>query len=156
MSNVTLKEFDQEEWWDYVRLLCPGMTREDLHRGVGAVSGREAKDGAAMSSLLIPKEPRLELPKLTALAENQPCFLRVPDVCNGGGPTTVWAHSNMSRHGRGSHRKSDDCFGCFACMPCHYWLDFGPAPRADKEEAFVRAMERTMRYLWMTGKVRVT
>ncbi len=108
-----------------------------------------------MSLLLLPKDKRLELPALTRLANGAPCSLLVPDVCCGRDETTVWCHSNMSRHGRGAFHKSHDCYGALGCVACHHWLDFGKATRAEKEEAFQRGMERTLFWLWSEGKVRV-
>jgi hypothetical protein len=107
-------------------------------------------------SVPIPKETRLVLPALTDSAEGEPCTFLIENVCDGGGPTSVWCHSNMSRHGRGLHRKADDCFGAIGCAKCHYWYDFGnTATRAEKEEAFMRAFERSLRYLWFTGRLRI-
>lgn len=108
-----------------------------------------------MSDLAFPKNERLEIPGWTEMAHNEPCMLQIPDVCEGRKETSVWAHSNMSRHGRGSNRKSDDCFGSIACYVCHFWLDYGPATRAEKEEALIRGFERSIRHLIVVGKLTV-
>lgn len=108
-----------------------------------------------MTFFSLPKDKRLEIPKLLELANGAPCTLLVPEICTGDVATTVAAHSNMSRHGRGSFLKSHDPFVAFGCSACHYWLDFGKANRADKEEIFIRGMERTWFWLWFEGKIKV-
>jgi hypothetical protein len=35
----------------------------------------------------------------------------------------VAAHSNLSAHGKGSHRKADDIFVAYLCMECHDAID---------------------------------
>ncbi len=103
------------------------------------------------------REPRLVLPALTKLAEGKPCMMRVPGVCNGRTDTTCWAHSNMSRHGKGVGLKSHDCFGAFACHACHEWYDLTSRrtlvclSASDREEAFMLAFERTLKYLWQNS-----
>ena len=104
------------------------------------------------------KEPRLEIPGWTEMARGEPCQMQIEGVClwlkQRDTETTVWAHSNSSRHGRGMHRKSDDCYGSLACGACHHWYDFGKdANRAVKEEAIVRGFERSIRHLIVVGKL---
>jgi len=88
-----------------------------------------------------PKDARKENPRLLAMARGMPCLLRIPGVCNGDPETTVAAHSNWREHGgKGAHRKADDCYSVWACSACHLdWLDTGPALRAVKKMAFMRA-----------------
>jgi len=43
--------------------------------------------------------------------------------CNGDSTTVVWAHSNMSMHGKGVWLKSHDFNGAFCCSGCHDWYD---------------------------------
>jgi len=106
--------------------------------------------------MMFPKDPRYENEKLTRTAKGTPCQLQVPNVCNRDDATSVWAHSNLSRHGRGKDHKSHDCFGVIACGACHYWLDFSAfATRAEKEEAFERGRDRTLLYLFRSGKLKV-
>ena len=83
-------------------------------------------------------------PKLTKFAQDKPCTLKIAGVCNGDPATSVWAHSNLLRHGHGTAIKSHDLFGCIACSSCHDWLDNGSAERASKEELFLYAWERSM------------
>lgn len=102
------------------------------------------------------REPRLELPKLTRLAEGKPCMVHSP-ICNGRTDTTVWAHSNQLRHGKAVGGKAHDCFGAFACQPCHDWLDnkYPHAAHEDKVAAFERARDRTEYYLWANNLLKV-
>ena len=80
-----------------------------------------------------------------------PCMLQIPGVCTGDRNSAVPAHSNMQRHGRGYSLKSHDCFAVPACNECHEWLDRGPAPRAEKENAFQFALDRFWLYLFDRG-----
>ena len=94
-------------------------------------------------------------PALTKLARDRNCTLRIPGVCNGDHDTTVWAHSNLHRHGKGRGLKAHDIFGCFACSACHRWLDQGPASRAEKLAAFRDAHEETLLILVTEGSLAV-
>jgi hypothetical protein len=76
-------------------------------------------------------------PALLAMARGKPCLLTAVHNCLGrDGSTTVAAHSNQSRHGKGMARKADDCYSVWACVNCHSWLDQGNAPKAEKVRAF--------------------
>lgn len=92
---------------------------------------------------------------LTRLAKGRPCMAEVPNVCNHDTETTVWAHSNELRHGKGRGIKAQDCFGAFMCSGCHHWYDHGPAPREWKAQIFRDAFERTLVYLWSRGLITV-
>lgn len=91
---------------------------------------------------------------LLNLAHDAPCMMRVQGVCDQRNPS-VPAHSNMQRHGRGSHYKSHDCFVVAACPACHMWLDTGGAASIDKDIAFFKATDRYWLWLWREGKVKV-
>jgi hypothetical protein len=99
------------------------------------------------------REPRLLIPALLKAARGMPCTLRIPDICNGNPETTVWAHSNYQRHGKGVGLKAHDCFGCFACSACHCWLDAGRAETRFQE--FLRAHDETLYLLFKEGKLKV-
>lgn len=86
-----------------------------------------------------PKDEAHRNPRLLTLARGMPCLLRVPGVCSRDVLTTVAAHSNWACHGKGMARKASDAFSCWACGTCHSWLDQGPAPKATKQAAFMRA-----------------
>lgn len=88
-------------------------------------------------------EARYEDKALTDMAQDRPCLLMVPAVCNHRTDTTVACHSNWSEHGgKGGARKADDTYTVWGCGPCHYWLDFGKARAQDKEAAFMAAHAR--------------
>lgn len=89
-------------------------------------------------------------PKLRALAKDMPCVL-----CHRQDGTTVWAHSNDSRHGKGTGLKAHDVFGAALCFECHTALDSGAGLRATKRDIFQEAMEKTWLYLWREGLVQV-
>ena len=93
--------------------------------------------------------------RLLDLARGQPCMMCVPGVCRGDPATTVAAHSNQDRHGKGRSLKAHDCFHAWACYECHTWLDQGRAPREEKQAAFQAGMERTILAWFTLGLVRV-
>ena len=76
------------------------------------------------------------------MAQGRPCMLRVPGICCHNPETTVLAHSNSSRHGKGLGMKATDAFAVWACHTCHSWLDQGGASRAVKELLFSEALDR--------------
>lgn len=55
--------------------------------------------------------------KLTQSARDEAC------VCHGRVGTTVWAHSNKQRHGKGTGIKAHDLFGAYLCFESHTDLD---------------------------------
>ncbi len=57
--------------------------------------------------------------KIRAAARGQACTLRIIGVCNSNPETTVWAHANGLRFGKGIGHKSSDLLGAFACCDCH-------------------------------------
>jgi hypothetical protein len=83
-----------------------------------------------------PKTEAYRDPALLEMARGRPCLLLIPGICSHRVDTVVAAHSNLSVHGKGGARKADDCFTVAACHACHSWLDQGPAPAAQKAEAF--------------------
>lgn len=86
--------------------------------------------------------------KLLAHADGAPCMM-----CSIQDGTVVAAHSNLQRHGRGKDFKSDDCFVAFLCWKCHLWLDYGLASYELKLEAFQRAKDKTLLWLFENGKI---
>lgn len=97
-----------------------------------------------------------ECKTLRDLAEGQPCQFNIPGICNGRDDTTVWAHSNEQRHGKGRGIKAHDCFGAFACSACHHWYDADPVPsRSEKQAAFRDAFESTVLFIWSHGLIGV-
>lgn len=57
---------------------------------------------------------------LRKLAEGQPCFVRLPAICNGRTDTTVLAHIKSGWCGS---IKPPDIVGVFACFDCHNEID---------------------------------
>lgn len=85
---------------------------------------------------------------LRQFARGQPCTVRLPDVCDGGGETTVLAH--LRKFGlAGTGQKPDDRIAVHACAPCHDVID-GRTPRpewipeASLEMACFAALCRTL------------
>lgn len=96
----------------------------------------------AMNSVAaIPKSEQHRNRRLLDLAQGMPCLLRIPGVCNRDPATTVAAHSNWAGFGgKAMGRKSSDAHTIWCCSACHIgWLDQGPAPKATKQMAFMRA-----------------
>ena len=85
-------------------------------------SGASRKPGR--NSTLKSKGPRMTPIRKSARGED--CTLRF-ECCNGDPDTTVWAHSNSHRDGKGMGKKARDEEGCYACSACHAWLDGGYA-----------------------------
>ncbi|MET3371376.1 hypothetical protein ABIC89_000409 [Variovorax boronicumulans] len=97
-------------------------------------------DCSAMSQPMVKPEPQRN-PHLLSMARGRPCLLRVPSVCNYDNTTTVAAHSNLLRHGKGMGTKASDAFTVWACSHCHTWLDSSyDAEFETKESAFMSAL----------------
>ncbi|KGS86717.1 hypothetical protein X947_6320 [Burkholderia pseudomallei MSHR7334] len=82
--------------------------------------------------------------KYLAACRGEECYLRVPGVCCSIGwahESVVDCHSNQSKHGKGWALKAKHEYTVPGCGPCHYWLDFGRAPRAVKVATWDRAYE---------------
>lgn len=73
-------------------------------------------------------------------ARGQTCTMRLW-CCQGGTETTVFAHSDLSIHGKAMGRKADDLFGCDCCHACHREMHQRPKEYA---EEFHRAMAETL------------
>lgn len=59
---------------------------------------------------------------LRKLARGKPCQVRIPEVCDGGGETTVLAHFRLIGVS-GMGLKSPDLTGAWCCGPCHAYVD---------------------------------
>jgi Protein of unknown function (DUF1364) len=93
------------------------------------------------------KTPYYRSKPLLALARGKPCLLQAVAGCRGAdGTTTVAAHSNQSKHGKGAHIKAHDTYTVWACAVCHTWLDSSySATQEEKFEAFDEACYRQLR-----------
>lgn len=96
--------------------------------------------------MIYPKSPRKENPKLLKLARGKPCLMQVAFDCYGvDGSTTVAAHSNELRHGKGKAMKAHDHYSVWACVNCHRWYDESGAGKAEKQKAFEVAHNRQIK-----------
>lgn len=93
--------------------------------------------------------------RLLDVAHDAPCCMRIEGICQDGLYPSVPAHSNQQRHGRGVGHKSADCFVVAACPACHFWLDAGPASRADKQERFLQGLETYWLWMWDNERIKV-
>jgi hypothetical protein len=59
-------------------------------------------------------------PKIMKSAREERCTIRLPG-CNGGFETTVFAHVDKIRFGKGTGHKS--MFGAYGCSSCHDIVD---------------------------------
>ena len=79
-------------------------------------------------------------PKLKQAARNEQCV-----ACGAHNGSTVWAHSNSQKHGKGTGIKAHDLFGAFLCYHCHTEYDSGTSMnRQEKQEWFREQWERSM------------
>lgn len=91
-------------------------------------------------------------PALLALAKGQECLVRVPKYCWGGIESTVAAHSNQIRDGKGKGIKAHDWATAHACGGCHYFLDQSKAPLALKLSYFIPGLRLTRLRVIAMGK----
>jgi hypothetical protein len=85
--------------------------------------------------------------KYLKAARGRACTLRIPGVCNWNPETTVSAHSNLQRHGKGMGIKAHDIFSCHACSNCHSAIDGHLKTDYSKEELqdyWQRGFEETL------------
>lgn len=102
------------------------------------------------------KQPRYENKRLRDLCHTAPhCFLQVACIPHNPNDGYAPCHSNLLRHGRGSHYKTHDVYVVPGCQGCHDWLDKGGAPREEQEQVFMAGWERWQLYLWQYGLVKV-
>lgn len=90
-------------------------------------------------------------PKLLKSAEGQPCQL-----CGSVG-TTIAAHANSVALGKGTGIKAPDFYTAWMCQHHHDLYDgrIGKLTKAEKEEMWVTAYLRTVRWWFEYGIVRV-
>ncbi|TCK39669.1 uncharacterized protein DUF1364 [Paraburkholderia sp. BL8N3] len=119
-------------------------------------TGFQRKPGSPFSSLANAKtalrrtamKRRIKKPtvaegsKYLAACRDEPCYLRVFEVCCGLWDTVVPCHSNESAHGKGMGLKADNRFTVPGCMTCHRWLDQSGAPHDLKFGTFRSAYAR--------------
>lgn len=99
----------------------------------------------AYITLLVNKELIMyRNPKILKAAQHAPCM-----VCGSTG-TTVAAHSNQSRHGKGMGMKAHDCFVAFLCVKHHSIVDgsIGHLTREESREMWSFAHDKTILFLF--------
>jgi hypothetical protein len=82
--------------------------------------------------------------KILQFANGQPC-----QNCGKNNGTSVMAHSNAMRHGKGVGKKSDDCFVAILCDGCH--SDYDQKRNEFTQGHFDDAMCKTIRLLLING-----
>lgn len=123
------------------------MKRAGIQRKIGAGFSSLNPGGYLKRSTPIKsrrKRPTVaEGSKYLAACRGEECYLRVPGVCCSLGwahDSVVDCHSNQSKHGKAGGLRALHQFTVPGCGPCHYWLDFGPAPWEEKVVVFDLAL----------------
>lgn len=96
--------------------------------------------------------------KYLSLARGQDCTVRIPGVCNGNPETTVAAHSNKTRHGKGMGFKARDYYVCWACSACHDVIDgraMSHLSPQEVDEFWQRGFERTLDWAFDNGHIEI-
>lgn len=88
--------------------------------------------------------------KLLKTAKGAPC-----QYCFIENGTTVAAHSNQYRDGRGSHLKSHDYRIAFLCNTCHNEIDYGRLTKDERTEMWEVAHRNTIGYLFENNLLKV-
>ena len=76
-------------------------------------------------------------------ANGAPC-----QYCGLEDGTTVAAHSNQLRDGRGYAHKSSDYRVAYLCHACHHQIDYGKLSRGEKIEMWEEAHRKTISYIF--------
>ena len=93
---------------------------------------------------------------LRKLAKDQPCLIRVPGYCIGGGETTVLCHVRMIGLS-GMGLKSPDILGAFGCSACHSVCDGQSKSNfsaSERRTMLLEGMARTLIWFVERGYVR--
>lgn len=89
--------------------------------------------------------------KITQGANGAPCQ---NEECGKKDGTTVAAHSNQYRDGKGIGIKSHDYRVAYLCHECHNFVDFGIAPKAQRTALWESAHRNTIGYIFENGIVK--
>lgn len=120
-----------------------GMSESGAFTLAAAVRALRRGTYAGSTSGAAPKTAAYRDRALLDMAENRPCLLLVPGICNHRTDSTVACHSNLGIHGKAGARKADDQFSVWGCNACHIWLDTdSKAPATLKERVFMEAYLR--------------
>lgn len=79
-------------------------------------------------------------------ARGEECMFRLHGICNYNSETTVFAHSNDPKHGKGLGLKAHDVYGVFACSNCHRFFDES-AGKALQQGLFAEAHEQMVQWV---------
>ena len=96
--------------------------------------------------------------KYLSLARGEDCKIRIPGVCSGDNATTISAHSNKQRHGKGMGIKAADLFTAHACSRCHDAIDGRSMTHlspSEMDEFWQRGFERTLIWAMDNGHIEV-
>lgn len=96
-------------------------------------------------------------PKYLKAARGEHCMVQIPGVCNYDPTTTVMAHSNKSRHGKGLGIKAHDCFVALACSNCHSVVDGHHRTtytKADIDMFWQNGFEKTLLWAFENGHMK--
>lgn len=108
---------------------------------------------------IIQKDDAFRCRPLTDLAKGQACQIRGPGcwwIERGDHETTVSAHSNQAKHGKGMSHKAHDCFVAWACYHCHVALDQGGVwTREERRQFWQEGHERTLLEMFRQGLLQV-
>ena len=92
--------------------------------------------------------------KLLDVCHAAPCFLLLSE-CGCSRDASVPCHSDSQRHGRGIGHKSGDQYAVPGCPPCHALFTRAHLGREGYDQAWLRAHERYLTWLWENGKLEV-
>jgi hypothetical protein len=87
---------------------------------------------------------------LTDLCRDQPCYIRLPGICNGNPETSVPAHLRLSGVS-GMGIKAPDIFVCPGCIECHDAVDRRRHTHLDRDYVLQAHYEGVIRWqyeLW--------
>jgi hypothetical protein len=90
----------------------------------------------------VPKYKPYRNKKILEFAKGKPC-----QNCGKQDGTVVAAHSNLMSDGKGTGKKSDDCFTAYLCAECHGLYDRGMMTQI----SFDQAMKKTWKLLLENG-----
>jgi hypothetical protein len=82
---------------------------------------------------------------LRTLARDKPCYVRLPDVCNGNPETSVLAHLRLIGIS-GMGMKAPDILACPACSCCHDAIDRRSHMDLDRDYVRLAHMEGVARW----------
>ena len=87
--------------------------------------------------------------KLLQSAKGQSCML-----CGVNNGTTVAAHANSHKFGKGISCKADDCFVAFLCQHCHDIVDgrSGVLNKLERQDLWLTAWIKTVK-LWFEQNI---